>query len=158
MNIACLLILCNSTAILPTGRWVIALTIYTSIHLPPLQSPWARIPPLQRLLGAVLIWRCHLTSIGIPMSKIRRSRDSHIFNMGIIPIPEKTVFIFRRGSGIYIDCVYVHDYTVYFQVFVAVLMVFSMVLLVGVASNGGMIISYFRFYKQLFCIKRQSNA
>ena len=39
-------------------------------------------------LGAVSVWRCRLTSIGIPMLKIRRSHDRLIFNMGI-PIPEK---------------------------------------------------------------------
>ena len=36
--------------------------------------------------GAVSIWRCRLTSIAIPMLRIRRSRDRLIFNMGI-PIP-----------------------------------------------------------------------
>ena len=38
--------------------------------------------------GAVSIKRCRLTSIGIPMLKIRQSRDCLIFNMGI-PIPGK---------------------------------------------------------------------
>ena len=33
--------------------------------------------------GAVSIWRCHLTSIGIPMLLIRGSRDRLIFNIGI---------------------------------------------------------------------------
>ena len=35
-----------------------------------------------RYLGAVSISRCCLTSIGIPMLKIRRSRDRLIFNIG----------------------------------------------------------------------------
>ena len=35
-------------------------------------------------LGAVSILRCRLTSIGIPMLKIRRSPDRLIFNMGIL--------------------------------------------------------------------------
>ena len=34
------------------------------------------------------IWRCRLTSIGIPILKIRRSRDRLIFNMAI-PVPGK---------------------------------------------------------------------
>ena len=38
--------------------------------------------------GAVSIERCRLTNIGIPVFKIRRSRDRLIFNMGI-PIPGK---------------------------------------------------------------------
>ena len=36
------------------------------------------------LLGTVSILRCRLTSIGIPMLKIRRSHDRLIFNMGIL--------------------------------------------------------------------------
>ena len=56
-------------------------------------SVWnLRVPDLQmscRLVymtgyqGAVSIWRCRLTSIGIPVIKIRWSRDRLIFNMGI---------------------------------------------------------------------------
>ena len=45
--------------------------------------------PMGRVLGEqgiVSILRCHLTSIGIPMLKIRRSNDRLIFNMGI-PVP-----------------------------------------------------------------------
>ena len=38
--------------------------------------------------GAVSIWRCRLTSIGIPMLKMRQSHDRLIFSMGI-PIPGK---------------------------------------------------------------------
>ena len=45
-------------------------------------------------LGGISIQRCHLTSIGIPMLKIRRSRDRFIFNMEI-PIPGK--------DGLYIE-------------------------------------------------------
>ena len=41
-----------------------------------------------------LIIKCRLTSIGIPMLKIRRSRNRLIFNMGI-PIPGK--------NGLYIE-------------------------------------------------------
>ena len=46
------------------------------------------------ILGAVSIKRCRLTSNGIPMLKIRRSRDRLIFNMGT-PIPGK--------DGLYIE-------------------------------------------------------
>ena len=49
--------------------------------------------------GAVSTSRCRPTSIGIPIWKIRRSRDRLIFNMGI-PYPGKTVFILRRGPGL----------------------------------------------------------
>ena len=42
--------------------------------------------------------RCRLTNIGIPMWKIRRSRDCLLFNMGI-PYLEKTVFLLRRSPG-----------------------------------------------------------
>ena len=45
-------------------------------------------------LGAVSIKRCCLTSIGIPMLKIRLSHDCVIFNMGI-PTPGK--------DGLYIE-------------------------------------------------------
>ena len=48
--------------------------------------------------GAVSIQTCRLTSIGIPILKIRRSRDRLIFNMGIL-YPGKTVFILRQGPG-----------------------------------------------------------
>ena len=47
-----------------------------------------------QIQGAVLIYRCRLTSIWIPIIKIRRSRDRLIFNM-VIPIPGK--------DGIYIE-------------------------------------------------------
>ena len=50
--------------------------------------------------GAVSVQRCCLTSIGIPMLKIRRSCDPLIFNMGI-PIPGKTVFILKQDPGSY---------------------------------------------------------
>ena len=40
-----------------------------------------------------------LNGIGIPMLKIRRSRDRLIFNMGI-PYLEKTVFILRWGPDL----------------------------------------------------------
>ena len=52
-----------------------------------------------RLICAVSIKRRRLTSIGIPTTKIRRSRDLLIFIMGI-PIRRKTVFILRRGPGL----------------------------------------------------------
>ena len=45
---------------------------------------------------AISIYRCRLTSIGIPMLKIRPFHDHFIFNMGIA-IPGKTVFILRRA-------------------------------------------------------------
>ena len=48
--------------------------------------------------GAVLIYRCCLTSTGSPWLKIRRSRDCLIFNMGI-PIPGRTAFVLRRDPG-----------------------------------------------------------
>ena len=44
--------------------------------------------------GCLNIKICRLTSIGMPMLKIRRSRDRLIFNMGI-PIPGK--------DGLYIE-------------------------------------------------------
>ena len=47
--------------------------------------------------GAVSIWRCRLTSIGIPMLKIRRSRDRLMFNI-VIPYLGKTVIILRRAQ------------------------------------------------------------
>ena len=48
--------------------------------------------------GGVSVQRCHFTSIGIPVFKIRWSRDCLIFNMGIL-IPGKTVFVLRQGPG-----------------------------------------------------------
>ena len=47
--------------------------------------------------GAVSSYGCRITSIGIPMLKIRRSRNRLIFNLGIL-IPGKTVFIFKRAQ------------------------------------------------------------
>ena len=61
------------------------------------------MPIAKENLVAVSISRCHLTSIGIPMLKIRRSHDRLIFNMGI-PIPGKTVFILRQGPDPAISC------------------------------------------------------
>ena len=49
--------------------------------------------------GAVSIWRCCLTSIGIPMLKIRRSCDRLIFNMGI-PIPGKDSLYIEMAPSI----------------------------------------------------------
>ena len=49
---------------------------------------------LLRHPGGVSIWRCRLTSIRIPILKIRRSRDRLIFNLGI-PIP--------KIDGVYIE-------------------------------------------------------
>ena len=46
--------------------------------------------------GRINIKRRHVTSIGIPMLKIRRSHGRLIFNMGIL-IPWKMVFILRQG-------------------------------------------------------------
>ena len=51
---------------------------------------------VMNVLVAVSISRCHLTSIGIPIIKIRRSHDRLIFIMEI-PIPGKTVFMLRLG-------------------------------------------------------------
>ena len=50
----------------------------------------------RRSLG--LLHSCGLTSIGIPMLKIRRPRDRLIFSMGI-PYLGKMGFILRRGPG-----------------------------------------------------------
>ena len=50
-----------------------------------------------RRLGAVSIWRWCLTSIGIPMLKIRRSLDCLIPNMGI-PIPGKNGLYIETGT------------------------------------------------------------
>ena len=47
--------------------------------------------------GGVSIWRCRLTSIGIPMLKIRRSCDCLIFHMGI-PISWKDSLYIETGS------------------------------------------------------------
>ena len=52
-----------------------------------------------KYLGAILIWRCRLASIGIHMLKVRQSHDCLIFNMGI-PIPRNTALILRWGPGI----------------------------------------------------------
>ena len=43
-------------------------------------------------------YRCRLTSISIPLLKIRRSQDRLIFNMGI-PIPVNAVFILKWDPG-----------------------------------------------------------
>ena len=51
-----------------------------------------------RNLGTISIWRC-LTSIGIPMLKIRRSHDHLIFNMGI-SIPGKDGLYIETGLWI----------------------------------------------------------
>ena len=52
--------------------------------------PWKVLPwPLQSAIwlpGVISIWRCHHSSIRIPMLMIRRSQDRLIFNMEI-PIP-----------------------------------------------------------------------
>ena len=50
-------------------------------------------------LGPVSISRCRLTSLGIPIIKIRLSWDSLIFIMGI-PIPVKRVFLLRQGPAL----------------------------------------------------------
>ena len=47
-------------------------------------------------LGIVSIQRCHLTSIGIPMLKIKWSHNHLIFIMAI-PLPGNMVFIFEVG-------------------------------------------------------------
>ena len=49
---------------------------------------------------AVLIERCRVTSMGILISKIRRSRDRLIFDMRI-PIPGKTVLTLPSHHGIH---------------------------------------------------------
>ena len=59
-------------------------------------SSLVQIRSLTMVLGAVPINRCHLTSIGIPMLKTRRSHDHLIFNIGI-SIPGK--------DGLYIETV-----------------------------------------------------
>ena len=46
--------------------------------------------------GAVSIKTCRLTNIGIPLLKIRRSRDHLIFNMEI-PILEKDGLYIKRA-------------------------------------------------------------
>ena len=71
---------------------------------------WPKFPKNNKNLeskgggGGILIYRCRLTSIGIPILKIRQSNDHLIFNMEI-PIPGKTVFILRQGPGL------THKYT-----------------------------------------------
>ena len=49
-----------------------------------------------KIQGAVSIWKCYLTSIGIPIIKIRQFRDHFIFNMGI-PIPGKGSLYIETG-------------------------------------------------------------
>ena len=49
--------------------------------------------------GAISIYRCILTSIGIPIIKIKQSHDHLIFIMEIF-IPGKTVLILRQGPDI----------------------------------------------------------
>ena len=60
------------------------------------QDPgWSHVGPMNFAIrggGGVSIKRCRLTSIWIPMLKIRWSRNRLIFNMGI-PYLGKTVFI-----------------------------------------------------------------
>ena len=51
-------------------------------------------------LGPIAIYRCHITSIRIPITKIRRSYDRRIIIIEI-PIPGKTMYIFRRGPGLW---------------------------------------------------------
>ena len=50
----------------------------------------------------ISIYRYHLTSKGIPITKIRRSDDRLIFIQGI-PIHGKTVFILRQGPGGHVE-------------------------------------------------------
>ena len=50
------------------------------------------------VLGAVSIWMCRLTIIGISMWKITWPHDHLVFNMGI-PTAGKTVFILKHGPG-----------------------------------------------------------
>ena len=70
----------------------------TSNYIP--QFLWDVITcPCPWYLEAIsILSRCRVTSIGIPMLKIRRSCDCLISNMGI-PIPGKTIFILRWGSA-----------------------------------------------------------
>ena len=44
--------------------------------------------------------RCHLTSIGIPIIKIRWSND-HLIFMIVIPMPGKIDFILKQGPGVW---------------------------------------------------------
>ena len=57
-------------------------------------------------LGAVSILRCRLSSIGIPMLKIRRFRDRLIFNMGI-PIPGKDGIYNETGPS-FLDAIVIY--------------------------------------------------
>ena len=68
------------------GFCVVPFEIYTAHGYGSLMLPFFFHYKHWGHLGAVLIKRCHLISIGIPMLKIRRSRGRLIFNMGI-PIP-----------------------------------------------------------------------
>ena len=52
--------------------------------------------------GVIQISSCRLTSIGIPMLKIRRSHDRLIFNMGI-PIPGKDGLYIETGPGTHLS-------------------------------------------------------
>ena len=53
-----------------------------------------------RAQGTVSTWRYHVTSIGIPMLKIRRSHDSLIFNTGI-SIPGKDGLYIGTGPRLH---------------------------------------------------------
>ena len=52
----------------------------------------------QRARGHFKIYTCHLTSIGIPIIKIKWSHDHLIFIMAMF-IPEKMVYILRQDTG-----------------------------------------------------------
>ena len=57
------------------------------------------VTALIKLCFTVSIWRCRLTSIGIPMLKIRQSCDCFIFNMRILIPDKRLIFILRQGPA-----------------------------------------------------------
>ena len=63
-------------------------------HNAHLYSQMPQLSHKHNILGAVSIKRCRLTSIEIPMLKIRHSHDRLIFNMGIS---------ITRKDGLYIE-------------------------------------------------------
>ena len=94
----------------------VLLTVQSKCHLPTTNYFSTDIFQQRRyslengVFGSRIFWgpsqyKDGVTGIGIPMLKIRRSRDRLIFNMGI-PIPGKDglyIELLRRGSGLNIE-------------------------------------------------------
>ena len=83
----------------PSGRWQ---HVKESWQIRVEYVGLKRLPKLGKDTGAVSVWRGRLTSIGIPMLKIRRSRDRIIFNIKI-SIPGKYGLYIETGCVCYVD-------------------------------------------------------